>query len=123
MNQQKRDAQYYRAYIETKNSNGSVVDLCKELGTTRTTLYEAIKRVKFGDTKAILRALSVARCDILWEHKYKARFLSLPENRKAGTVEELKELIKDMNTDQFTEMMIAKRLGKNRTTIRHHLGK
>ena len=123
MKQQERDAQFYRAYVETKNNGGSVVDLCKELGTTRTTLYEAIKRVKFGNTPAILKALAKARCDILWEHKYKARYLSLPQNRKAGTVEELKELIRDMDKDQFTEMMIARRLDKNRTTIRHHLGK
>ena len=53
--------------------------------------------------------------------QYRARFNKLPKNRRPETVKELRSIIRDMWGDGFTCLGTAKVLGKDHTTILHHL--
>lgn len=116
-----RDSEIYRAYIEARNNKTNVEEVAKKYGISRQTVYEVIKRVKGGDAKKIITCLSYCRNDCVWEYNFKARFMSLPKNKKKETVKELKEIIMEMYAMNMTEVEIAKRLNLNRSTIRHHI--
>jgi len=53
--------------------------------------------------------------------QYRARFDKLPKNRRPETVAKLREIIRDMWADGFTCLGTARVLGKDHTTILHHL--
>ena len=118
-----RDAQIYTAYIESKNNKTGMDAVCKKFGLSRQGVYDAIKRVKSGNHRMILKALAEARNEILWTYKYQAMYEVLPKNRKPGTIEELTAMVKSMYTDGFPETLIAKKLRMVRNTVRHHLNK
>lgn len=117
------DIKIYKRYLETKEQKGRIGDLLGEFNISRGTLYDVIRRVQVGDTKALRRCLAVGKFECIWEHKYRARFLSLPKDRSATTVKELHAIIWYMKADGFAVTMIAKKLGKERSTILHHLNK
>lgn len=118
-----QDIDIYRAYVEAKakGRNASVGDVLIRFGISRSNLYEIIRRVRFGNPSKVKKDTEKARLSVLWTHKYEARYLSLPKDRKAPTVEELKTLIKDMHKDGFPQALIAAKIGKDRSTIIHHL--
>lgn len=118
-----KDALIYRALIEARNNNTSINNVCTEFKLSRQALYDVVKRVKSGNHRMIRQALVEARNEILWTYKYQAMFESLPENRKAGTIEELTNMVKSMYTEGFPETLIAKKLHIARSTVQHHLNK
>lgn len=126
VSQQEQDAKIYKAYIHAQNmvvGKKSVDKIAEDFGISRTSVYEAIKRVKNGNIPMIRKALCDCRNEALWEHKYKTIVLCLPDNRKKWSVHELKAVINSMSKDGFTDALIAKKLKINRSTVEHHLGK
>lgn len=115
------DAEIYRDYVVSKAASRGISDTLLKHGISRSNLYDIVRRVRHGNPGKIKRDMDKARLTALWEHKYKARFLSLPKNRNAQTVVELRSLIRDMNRDKFPQQSIAALIGKDRSTIIHHL--
>lgn len=116
------DVQIYRAYLQVKaDPKRQVKELLLRFHKSRQTIYEAIKRVEDGDLSRIKTCTAASRLDCLWEYKYKAQYLSLPRNRKASTIRQLRKIIKDMRRDKFPTLLIARLLKKDRSTIEHHL--
>lgn len=113
----------YKRYLEVKENKGRVGDLLGEFNISRGTLYDVIRRVQVGDTKALRRCLNRSQLECIWEHKYKIRYISLPKNRSTTTVTELQKIIWGMKDDDFPVFTIASKLGKERSTILHHLAK
>lgn len=116
-----KDAEVYRDYIEAKASDRGVGDVLLKHGISRSNLYDIVNRVRNGNPGKIRRDMEKARLTALWEHKYKARFLSIPKNRNAETIAELRALIHDMDKDGFPQLIIAGLIKKDRSTIIHHL--
>lgn len=117
------DAKIYRAYIEAKSTKRSVSDIAHDFGISRAAVYDVVQRVKKGNGTMIKKCLEEKRCECVWEYKYRAQFLSLPNDRKSGTIDELRAIIRAMEKDRFPVTLIAKKLGVNRSTVHHHLGK
>ena len=59
--------------------------------------------------------------NVLGLFKYQPRYLCLPKNREASTITELKKIIKEMKKDKFSIAKITELIGKERSTIIHHL--
>ncbi len=114
------DLEIYRAFLEAKEA-GKVSELPKKLGITHWRLYNVIDRVKNGDKVKIRRCTTLGRLECLWQFKYKTRYLALPKNRKASTVTELREIIREMKADEFPQATIGRLMKKDRSTIIHHL--
>lgn len=117
------DSDIYRDYIQARESGGiiPVGDVLLEHGISRSNLYDIIRRVKHGNPGKIRKDTEDGRLKALWEHKYKARFLALPKNRDASTIAELRNIIREMDADDFPQTQIAALLGKDRSTVIHHL--
>lgn len=111
----------YRAYVQAKARGGSIGDVLLRYGISRSNLYEVIRKVRYGNPWKVKKDTEKARLAALWEHKYRFRFLALPKNRVASTVEELRALIREMDKDGFPQAVIAARIGKDRSTVIHHL--
>lgn len=124
--QTKKDIQIYQAYLYVSHNpkaKGGMRGICHEFAISRGTLYEVVERVKHGNPSRIKRAMEEARLEILWKYKYQPRYLAVSKDRKAFTVEMLKEIIIEMDTDGFPTTGIADLLKKHRSTIIHHLSK
>ncbi len=117
------DSRIYKKYLEIKEKRGRVGDLLAEFNISRGSLYDIIRRVQNGNTGALRRCLNINKFECVWKHKYKARFLALPKDRTITTVKELQKIILGMKTDEFPIYIIAEKLGKERSTILHHLSK
>lgn len=117
------DIKIYKRYLEVKTGNGKVNDIFKEFGISRTSLYDAIRRVQNGNIAAMKRALKACYLECFWEYKYKPRFLALPNNQKPETLAEFRRIISEMKDDKFPVTEIAHRLQKVRSTILYHLSK
>lgn len=115
------DAEIYRDYVVSKASDRGIGDLLLKHGISRSNLYNIVGRVRDGNQSRIKRDVEKARFAALWEHKYQARFLSIPKNRNAETVVELRALIRDMQKDGFSQLLTSTLLGKDRSTVIHHL--
>lgn len=118
-----QDIAIYKAYVEAINNKTGVESVANHYKIARQAVYDAIRRVKQGNHKKILENLIIARNEILWEYKYRPMYLSLPLNKKTGTVEEVNAIIKSMYTEGFPETLIAKKLKIARSTVRFHLSK
>ena len=121
--QQQLDADIYRAYKDALKDKTPITKLVRVLGVSRTTIYDVVNRVENGNVPMIRKCLEKGRNECLWEHKYQAQFMSLPKDKKADTVAELRIMIRHMKSDGFPDTLIAKKLGLNRSTVEHHLGK
>lgn len=116
------EIEVYQAYILAKQDpKRTVSDVANSFGITRNAIYEVVRRIEGGNASKIRKCKAQANLDCLWEYKYKARFLSIPKNREKITVEMLKNIIKEMKEDGFTVTQIARRTGKDRSTVLHHL--
>lgn len=115
------DIKIYKRYLEVKCAGGRIGDIMGEFGISRSTLYDVIRRVQNGDNAALRRCMTQSRLDCLWNHKYKTRFLALPKDRTMDTVNELRGIIFGMKEDGFPIQHIANLLGKERSTIAHHI--
>lgn len=117
------DIKIYKRYLEIKKNKGKVGDIFSEFSISRQTLYDVIRRVETGNTKALRRCMNLGKLECIWEHKYKIRFLMLPKDRSATTVKQLQKIIFQMKDDGFPIYLMADKLGKERSTIIHHLAK
>jgi hypothetical protein len=117
------DSEIYRDYTEAKASNrpGRIGEVLLKHGISRSNLYDIIRRVQHGNPGAIRQDMETARINALWEHKYKPRYLALSKDRKADTIAALRKLIREMAADDFPQSAIAAKLGKDRSTVIHHL--
>ena len=115
------DIQIYRAFLEAKARKGKISDLPLKLHITHWKLYDVVKRIRKGDLVKIKRCTTLGRLECLWEYKYKTRYLMLPKNRKASTVAELRDIIREMSADKFPQAEIGRLMKKDRSTIIHHL--
>lgn len=114
----------YRAYIQAKaDPDKTIIEVANELGITRSRLYETVRRIENGNVAKIRRCTEQAKLDCLWEYKYKARFEAIPKDRKGSSVSELRKLINEMFKDEFSISLISQLIGKDRSTVLHHLGK
>lgn len=118
-----RDANIYTAYTRRKQTGEKVPQILQRFEISRATLYNVIERVEKGDQKQINIKKWSAHLDALWEHKYRTRFMCIPENRLPDTVEQVKKLIRDMFKDKFPVVLIAKNTNLSRSTVLHHLEK
>jgi cellobiose-specific phosphotransferase system component IIA len=118
---QSKDIQIYKDYVNARATKKPVADVMKKHGVSRNQIYKALRRVQEGDTQKILRCLQNCRNECLWEHKYKARFICLPNDKTASTVDEVHDIIVAMHSDGIPQTLIAKKLGKARSTIIYHL--
>lgn len=111
----------YRAYTEAKSDGKkTVTQIAKDFGITRNGLYQIVRRIENGNPSKVRECTEKSRLDCLWEYKYKARFLAIPNNRKESTIEMLTKLIKEMRKDKFSTSAIASLIGKDRSTVLHH---
>lgn len=116
------EIQIYQAYLQTKERNGkTAVQVARDFGITRSGLYEIVRRIENGNVAKIRRCTEQSKLDCLWEYKYKARFAAIPKDRKATSVNVLRALIRDMHKDEFPIAQIASRIGKDRSTVLHHI--
>jgi len=114
----------YKAYIEAKSDKKkTVTSVATDFGITRNGLYEIVRRIESGNTHKIRTCTEKSRLDCLWQYKYKARFMAIPNNRKEGSIELLTKLVREMNKDKFPTSQIATLIGKDRSTVLHHLEK
>lgn len=112
----------YQAYLLTKTEGGkTAIQVARDFGITRSGLYEIVRRIEHGNPAKIRRCTEKSKLDCLWEYKYKARFAAIPKDRKEGSVVALRSLIKDMHKDKFPVAHIATRIGKDRSTVLHHI--
>ena len=112
----------YRAYIEAKEDpKQTITAVAEKFNITRAGLYEIVKRIEKGNPSKIRICTERSRLDCLWQYKYKARFEAIPKNRNKGSIIALKSLIKDMHADDFPTLRISVSLGKDRSTILHHI--
>lgn len=116
----KKDFIIYGEYLKAKASGESMTDLTKRLGLSRSTLYLIIGRVKNGDKVKLKACFKESGLACLWEHKYRSRAEALPDDRTAGTVKELKAIIRGMKRDKFSSAEIGRRLGKHHSTVLSH---
>ena len=115
-----KNLQIYKEYINRPKTL-SVEALAKKYNLTKGGLYYIVKRIEDGDENKIARCTENSRQMCLWEHKYKTRYTAIPKGRSAGSIVQLKRLIKEMRNDKFSLPMLASLLKKDRTTILHHL--
>lgn len=112
----------YKAYLLTKTEKGkTAVQVARDFGITRSGLYEIIRRIENGNVAKIRRCTEQSKLDCLWEYKYKARFAAIPKDRKAASVDALRLLIRDMHKEKFPIANIAARIGRDRSTVLHHI--
>jgi DNA-binding CsgD family transcriptional regulator len=117
------DSEISRAYDEAKSSGQSITDLAVRLKMTRNQLYRVVQRVEEGNRARAQICINMGRLDCLWTWMYKSKFEALPKDRKPSTIVKLRAIIKGMEKDGFPVKRIAKILGKDRSTVLHHLGK
>jgi predicted transcriptional regulator len=116
------EVEIYRAYIEAKaDPKKTVTAVAEQFNITRAGLYEIVKRIEKGNVSKIRTCTEKSRLDCLWEYKYKTRFEAIPKDRKDSSIVALKSLIKDMHKDNFTTLRISVQIGKDRSTILHHI--
>lgn len=118
-----KDLKIYAAYVKAQNDKISIDTVAKQFKCSRQAIYDALKRVKSGNHKLILRDLAAARNEVLWKHKYCARWFTVPPHKKIGSVNETTDIVKAMYMDGFPVTLIAKKLMMARTTIQFHLKK
>ena len=56
-----------------------------------------------------------------WESDFRERFEVLPKNREYRTIQLLREIIREMHEEGFPGAEIGRLMGKDHTTIVHHL--
>lgn len=117
------DSEVFSAYLGAKSSGETITDLSKRLKMTRNQLYRVVARVRHGNPARAKICIEKGRFACLWEWKYRSLFDALPKDRKPATVDELRKLIRRMYKDKFPVKQIARLLGKDRSTVLHHLGK
>lgn len=122
MKQKHRDIDIYRDYVLAKSDPKlTVISVAKKHGITRNVLYDIVRRIENGNVAQLRRCTEKSRMDCLWEYKYKPRFLAIPRDRKESTVLMLRKLIREMDKDGFKVSHISTRIGKDRSTVLHHL--
>lgn len=124
--QTKRDVKIYQTYLylaraERSDKNAMVMRMCADFGVSRGTLYQAIRRIRDGNQAKIQKAMEDARLDVMWRYKYQPRYASLLKDRRPDTIRELRDIIRDMDANGFPQALAARLLGKDRSTIIHHL--
>ncbi len=119
------EIEVYKAYIGAKNSKGkkTVTSVATDFGITRNGMYEIVRRIESGNVHKIRTCTEQSRLDCLWKYKYKAWYSAIPNNRKEESIAMLTDLIKKMSKDKFSSAQIASLIGKDRSTVLHHLGK
>lgn len=119
-----KDIEVYRAYIAAKSDkNVTVSVIAKKFKITRSTVYDIVKRITKGSPSQLKACTERSRLDCLWQYKYRAQYFSLPKDRKPATIEALKKLVLDMRKDKFAIARISTLIGKDRSTVLHHLEK
>lgn len=116
-----KDVAIFKEYLAQQNGDTTITKSLKKLGLSRSGFHKAIKRIRDGNPRQVSRYTEQARLEFLWEHNFKSRFLALSQDRRPGTVRELKAIIREMREAKFPQTFIAKKLKKERTTIIHHL--
>lgn len=111
----------YKDYITAKSQGLTYKQVAKKHGITRTTLYNIVDEVERGNDKKLTQCIDKSFFNCLWEHRYKLRFLTIPEGREAESVEMLCSLIVDMADDGFSISQIAEKVGRDRATVSYHL--
>lgn len=116
----------YREYVKAKAGGfkkKTAAQVARDFEITRDALYELVRRVEKGDAVKLRKCTEKSRLDCLWRYKYELRFLAIPKNRKPATVKMLAKLVKEMAQDEFPVARIAAYVGKDHSTIIHHLEK
>lgn len=115
------EIEVYKAYVKALGTKGyTVTKLCTKLGIPRPTLYNIVKRVEEGDEIQLQRCLNKGRYDCLWEFRYMRRFSIINED-SANYSNQIKKLIRDMHKEGFGVRDISRRVGKDPSTVMHHL--
>lgn len=107
-----------------RSGGKDVPEIASKHNVSRQAVYQAVGRVRQGNkAKQTICEMNV-KFECLWQNKYKAWFECIPlsELRTNEFVkEEFQRLIKAMKKDKFPTAEIARRVGKDHATIRHHL--
>jgi predicted transcriptional regulator len=116
-----RDITIYKKFLEAKAKKENIGDFAKRLKISRSGLYLIVSRIEKGTPSSIKREVEAARLSALWKYRFAGRILSLPDDRKKGTVARLKRILKEMKKEGFSHSDIAARVKKDRATIIYHL--
>lgn len=98
-----------------------ITQIARKYRVSRNTINNVVYRIEKGYNDDIKNCTKNSKLSCLWECKYKIRYLALPKDRRAETVELLRLIIKEMKKDGFPVILIGQLMNKDRTTILHHL--
>ena len=120
----KKDSQVYREYVKAMSpGGGGATILAKRLKMRRDQLYRIVRRVRDGNPAQAKICMKKGSLECLWMWMFQSRYEALPRDRKPATVKELRDIIHSMQREGFPVKQIARLLGKDRSTVLHHLGK
>ena len=116
------EVEVYRAYLKAKGTKGySVTKLSKKLGIPRATLYVIVNKIEKGDEKQLNRCTEQSKYDCIWKYRYERLFFVIEEEHGETYSEQIKTLIYEMKCDGFGIREIARRIGKDASTVKYHL--
>jgi hypothetical protein len=116
------EVEVYKAYIKAKDTTGySLRSFCKRLGISTTKLYAVVKRMEEGDEIQLDRCLNKNKYDCIWTYRYARRFNLILELEKDKVAKPLGKLIREMHRDGFGVRDIARRVGRDPSTVMYHL--
>lgn len=115
--------QVYKDYINAKLKKLPIESVYTKHKITKQGMYFIIRKIENGNVPQIKLCTERSKFLCIWEHKYKLRVELLPNNREGGTILLLKKVIAEMKEEGFKPKMIASLIGKDRTTVIHHLRK
>lgn len=119
-----KDIEIYKDYLVAKyEKETTITEVAAKHHITRNGLYELVRRIENGNVAKIKQELKDNRYQVYWKYKYEPRYLALPKSRKPWVMAELRKIINDMAEDEFSVSKISELLGKDRSTILHHLDK
>lgn len=93
-------------------------------GISRQAVYSLVGSVRDGSVAARKTCEESVRLECLWVSKYKEWSEAIPDElRNPYVLDEYKSMLRAMKKDGFPMADMARRLGKDNATIRHHLKK
>jgi len=117
------ELEIYKRYQKIKHDRGRIDEFCRNEGISIKRLSIIRNHIENGERRKLKTCVNFGRAKCLWEYKYRARFELIPKNRKPENAAMLGKLIREMYDDGILTPAIAEFIGKNHSTVLHHLKK
>lgn len=102
----------------------NVRDIAAKHKITRQAVYGFVRNIDRGSKDGFRMCQDEVRLECLWRTTYQPWFECIPVDEiRSNTFvrDEFKRLLRQMKMDKFPIAVIARKTGKNRATILHHL--